>query len=174
MQNKTGAERPWYKDRWPWLLMAGPALAVIAGVITFRIAVVTADDMVTDDYYKRGKDINLELTRDKAAVTMGIDAQAMFSDDHQSVRILTTSKTPLQGDPVLSLLHPTRQQDDQRIALQRQGDNLYQARINPGNAKHWYIRLEDKAGTWRLQGEWRPGESDMVELGNPKLEPAEQ
>jgi len=174
MQNQTGATRPWYKNRCPWLLMAGPALAVVAGIITFRLAVVTADDMVTDDYYKRGKDINLELTRDKAAITMGIDAQAMFSDDHQSVRILTTSKAPLQGDLVLSLLHPTRQQDDQRVPLVRQGDNLYQARINAGNAKHWYVRLEDKAGTWRLQGEWRPGESDTVELGNPKLEPAEK
>src|SRR5574343_2033893 len=101
MQNKTGASRPWYKDRWPWLLMAGPFLAVVAGIITFRIAVVTADDMVTDDYYKRGKDINLELGRDKAAIELGIDAQAMFSDDGQSVRVLTTSKTTLQGDLVL-------------------------------------------------------------------------
>lgn len=174
MQNTTGAKRPWYKDRWPWLLMAGPALAVIAGVITFRIAVVTADDMVTDDYYKRGKDINLELTRDKTAVSMGISAQAMFSDDRQSVRILTTSTTPLQGDLVLTLLHPTRQQDDQRLPLQRQGNNLYQANIKAGNAKHWYLRLEDKAGTWRLQGEWRPDESPMVQLGNPKLEPVTQ
>ncbi|MFN4237480.1 MAG: FixH family protein [Vogesella sp.] len=174
MQNKAGAERPWYKDRWPWILMAGPALAVIAGVITFRIAVVTADDMVTDDYYKRGKDINLELTRDKAAVNLGISAQAMFSDDRQSVRILTSSKKPLQGDLVFTLLHPTRQQDDQQPALQRQGDNLYQASIKAGNAKHWYLRLEDKAGTWRLQGEWRPDESAMVQLGNPKLEPVEE
>jgi hypothetical protein len=174
MQNPTGASRPWYKDRWPWLLMAGPFLAVVAGIITFRIAVVTADDMVTDDYYKRGKDINLELGRDKAAIQLGIDAQAMFSDDGQSVRVLTTSKTPLQGDLVLTLLHPTRQQDDQHVSLTRQADNIYQARINAGNAKHWYVRLEDKAGKWRLQGEWRPGESAMVQLGNPKLEPAEQ
>ncbi len=173
MQNHTGAPRPWYKDRWPWLLMAGPFLAVVAGIITFRIAVVTADDMVNDDYYKRGKDINLELTRDKAAVSLGISAQAMFSDDQQSVRIVTTSQAPLQGDLTLTLLHPTRQQDDQRVLLTRQADNIYQARITPGNAKHWYLRLEDKAGSWRLQGEWRPGESAMVQLGNPKLEPVE-
>jgi hypothetical protein len=154
--------------------MSGPFLAVVAGIITFRLAVVTADDMVTDDYYKRGKDINLELTRDQAALSQGINAQAMFSDDKQSVRIITSSKTPLKGELVLSLLHPTRKQDDQRIPLTRQGDNLYQARITSANAQHWYVRLEDSAGTWRLQGEWRPGESAMVQLGNPKLDPADQ
>ncbi|WP_246211198.1 FixH family protein [Vogesella oryzae] len=164
---------PWYKNRWPWFLMAGPAIAVVAGIITFRLAVVTADDMVTDDYYKRGKDINLELSRDKAAVSMGIKAQAMFSDDQQSVRIITSSKQPLTGTLELQLLHPTRKQDDQTITLQRLGDNLYQGKITHYTAEHWYVRLQDKARTWRLQGEWRPQDGQSVSLGNPKLEPAE-
>lgn len=173
MQKTTGTPTPWYKNRWPWLLMAGPAIAVIAGIVTFRLAVVTADDMVNDDYYKRGKDINLELSRDKAAVSMGIKAQAMFSDDLQHVRILTSSKQPLADKLELQLLHPTRKQDDQTITLQRQGDNLYQGKITRYTAAHWYVRLQDKAGTWRLQGEWRPSEGLTVALGNPKLEPAE-
>ena len=25
---------PWYKQRWPWLLMAGPIAVVIAGAVT--------------------------------------------------------------------------------------------------------------------------------------------
>jgi len=172
MQKTTGSPTPWYKNRWPWLLMAGPALAVIAGIVTLQLAISSADDMVNDDYYKRGKDINLELSRDKAAVSMGIKAQAMFSDDQESVRIITSSKQALPATLELQLLHPTRQQDDQTITLQRQGDNLYQGKIAAHNAAHWYVRLQDKAGTWRLQGEWRPSDSQLVTLGNPKLETA--
>ncbi|SCK05846.1 FixH family protein [Vogesella sp. LIG4] len=173
MQKSAGTPTPWYKNRWPWLLMAGPAIAVVAGIVTFRLAVVTADDLVVDDYYKRGKDINLELSRDKAAVAMGISAQAMFSDDHHSVRIITSSKQPLQDNLVLQLLHPTKQPEDQTVPLERIADNTYQATIRSEAADHWYVRLQDRAGKWRLQGEWRPAESQAVQLGNPKLEAAE-
>ena len=30
--------KPWYKERWPWLLMAGPAIVVIACIITIYLA----------------------------------------------------------------------------------------------------------------------------------------
>ena len=29
-----GDKQPWYKERWPWILMAGPAIVVVAGVTT--------------------------------------------------------------------------------------------------------------------------------------------
>ena len=44
----------WYKEPWPWLLMAGPAIVVVAGFITFYLAQVNAADLVSDDYYKDG------------------------------------------------------------------------------------------------------------------------
>jgi hypothetical protein len=39
---------PWYRHRWPWLLMSGPAIVVVAGIATTIIAVRTADPMVAD------------------------------------------------------------------------------------------------------------------------------
>lgn len=30
--------KPWYKNVWPWLLMSGPAVAVIACVVTIWLA----------------------------------------------------------------------------------------------------------------------------------------
>ena len=39
---------PWYRHRWPWILMAGPAIVVVAGIATAVIAVATADTIVTD------------------------------------------------------------------------------------------------------------------------------
>ena len=29
--------QPWYKHRWPWILIAGPATVVVAGVIAYAL-----------------------------------------------------------------------------------------------------------------------------------------
>jgi len=52
---------PWYKERWPWILMSGPAAVVVAGAITTWIAFATADPLVEDNYYMRGITINARL-----------------------------------------------------------------------------------------------------------------
>ena len=170
MQKTTPAIRPWYKERSFWILMSGPMIVVIAGFITFGLIVHGQDDMVNDDYYKQGKDINLELSRDQAAQSMGISAQVMFSDDMRSVRVIDTSSQPLSGTLELLLLHPTRQQGDQQIALQRVGDKLYQGTLKPDRIGHWYVRLQDKQGTWRVQNEWNTAEGAMVNLSGKAKE----
>ena len=38
---------PWYRHRWPWILMAGPAAVVAAGIVTTVLAVTTADPVVS-------------------------------------------------------------------------------------------------------------------------------
>ena len=40
--------KPWYREPWPWILMAGPAIVVVAGFTTLVIAVRTADPIVSD------------------------------------------------------------------------------------------------------------------------------
>ena len=46
---------PWYKQRWPWILMSGPAIVVVAGFITLGLAIHTSDSLVDDDYYKKAQ-----------------------------------------------------------------------------------------------------------------------
>ncbi len=43
------APRPWWREPWPWLLMAGPAAAVIGCVITIVLAVQNFSDEGMDD-----------------------------------------------------------------------------------------------------------------------------
>lgn len=35
---ESQVSKPWYKERWPWILMAGPAIVVIACIITIYLA----------------------------------------------------------------------------------------------------------------------------------------
>ena len=58
----TIPQTPWYRDPWPWILMAGPAAVVVAGAITLWIAFASADGLVAGDYYKQGLAINQVIT----------------------------------------------------------------------------------------------------------------
>jgi len=40
--------RPWYREPWPWVLIAIPLLTVIASAITFWLAVSRPDYLVLD------------------------------------------------------------------------------------------------------------------------------
>lgn len=52
-QNEDG--RPWYREPWPWILMAGPALAIVGCGITIYLAVANfGDQEIRDGGVKRG------------------------------------------------------------------------------------------------------------------------
>jgi hypothetical protein len=60
-------DSPWWKHGHVWLIVAGPAAVVAAGVATIVIAVASPDPVVAEDYYRRGIEINKTLAaRDKA------------------------------------------------------------------------------------------------------------
>ena len=57
---------PWWKHGHVWLLIAGPATVIVAGVVTAVIAVRSADPVIDVDYYRKGIEINKTLAaRDK-------------------------------------------------------------------------------------------------------------
>ena len=88
--------RPWYKEPWPWLLMAGPAAVIVAGVVTTWIAFATADSLVEEDYYRRGLTINERLACEGAAARAGAgEAQARASCRDRS---MLPARRALRGD----------------------------------------------------------------------------
>lgn len=47
---------PWYKEPWPWILMAGPLLAVIGCIVTIYLAFTNNNDAkVHIEVYRQGK-----------------------------------------------------------------------------------------------------------------------
>jgi len=67
MNEQATAPAPWWRHGFVWLLLAGPAAVVVAGIATIWIAVRGADPVVAPDYYRRGIEINKQLAaRDKA------------------------------------------------------------------------------------------------------------
>ena len=47
--------KPWYKQFWPWFLIALPATVVIWTIMTVIVFTQNSVDLVTEDYYKKEK-----------------------------------------------------------------------------------------------------------------------
>src|SRR5690348_1011427 len=71
--------QPWYKEPWPWFLMFGPFVVVVAGFTTAWLAIRSNDGLVADDYYKQGLAINQQLQRDHKAGELGLHGDLMRS-----------------------------------------------------------------------------------------------
>jgi len=97
--------KPWYREPWPWLLMAGPAIVVVAGIVTAWIAVKNEDGLVADDYYKQGLAINQVIRRETAGAALDMRARVLFGENR--VRVFLTGAA-LPQELVLRLVHRTR------------------------------------------------------------------
>ncbi len=53
--------RPWWKYGFVWLVIAGPAVVVVAGFYTLWLAVRAPDPVLSEDYYRQGIEINKTL-----------------------------------------------------------------------------------------------------------------
>lgn len=160
MNSKAATLEPtpkrWYQEPWPWFLMAGPFIVVVAACITAWIAVKSSDPLVTDDYYKKGLAINQTLAQSKLAAEMGIEARLRLTDNRVEVGISSAADDSNHMPPPatlrLTLSHPTRAGLDQTVELKAIGGLRYASDLRLPASGHWIVMVEDGAETWRLLG----------------------
>ena len=143
-------KKPWFRERFVWLVISLPASAIVAGIITIWIAISTSDGLVADDYYKQGLAINQTLARDEQARRLGLAAEVSFSLGQVTVS-LSASEGSLPESVNLSLIHPTRGGEDQVISLEK-GAEAYVGKFADMSAARWTIQIEDPARKWRMSG----------------------
>jgi hypothetical protein len=143
---------PWWKQRWPWLLMLGPAIVAVAGIYTGWLAVSRPDALVVGDYYKQGKAINQDLRRDEVAAALGL-AVALGYDATAGVltgRINSKASGPL----MLHLSHATLPEKDIRLVLKPDADGSFRAALPMLERSRWIVLMEGERRDWRLAGTW--------------------
>jgi len=154
MTSASTTQTPWYREPWPWILMAGPATVIVAGAITIWLAISTFDGLVVDDYYKRGLAINQVLARTATAQKLGIAADLDW-DPRTGAIALTAASAGGKELPAalrLTLAHATRAGHDQAVTLSRGAGGQYTGRVDPLGPGRWQITLEDLPGEWRVKG----------------------
>ena len=159
---------PWYRQRWPWLLIAGPLIVVIAAFITAYIAWSTDDGVIAEDYYKRGLLINKSLARGARGAELGLGAIVHVGADG-TVRVDLTGPAGFEAPAAvtLRLVHATRAGHDRSAALARDADGAYRGRVDPPPAGRWLVSVE--TDTWRLPSAEVAGRPDEVRLGTEQV-----
>lgn len=140
---------PWYRQRWPWILMSGPAIVLVAGVITTWIAFDSADGLVADDYYRKGLAINKVIAREEKARSLGLTADIDSRGGRLRVRLAGDAPEAIFAH----LVHATRSGFDARLRLARGADGSYEAALPALPPGRWRLALEDPRGSWRIAKE---------------------
>jgi hypothetical protein len=170
---QTGA-KPWYREPWPWLLMAGPFVVVVAGLVTAWLAVVSSDGLVTEDYYKQGQAAGETLARSHYADAIGLEARLSLTEGGIKVQLAARDTTVnLPANLRLTLSHPTRAGLDQQVTLPANGQTYSGALRLPASG-HWLVLIEDEAKTWRLMGSVMLPASGVTIIGSSANERVEQ
>jgi hypothetical protein len=140
----------WYREPLVWLLILFPASAVFAGIITIVLAVNSNDGLVVDDYYKRGLEINQTLERDKAATRYALRATLHFNFENQLIELNMQAHSDYKLPPQiwLQMSHHTRSGFDQKVLLERIGDQTYQGNLSQLKKGQFFVQLT--ADDWRL------------------------
>jgi len=148
--------RPWYTHRWPWLLMLGPAVVIVAGVITSYLAFTNQDALVVGDYYKKGKAINQDLRRDRAAAALGLSAALRYDAAQGMLRGHIGSTQPLAGEELtVRLSHATQPARDMVLLARPGADGTFSIALPLLERSRWQVLVEGKSRAWRLEGAWQ-------------------
>ena len=159
--------QPWYRQFWPWFIIALLSSSVIAGLTTVWIAMQTTDSLVVKS--EDGMQIVAErrINAEQLASELQLAALIEINLDTGAVSVamrlgdLDTVPATLE----LELAHPAFANRDQLIPLHRARSD---GAGNPVWAGH-FINVPDgrfyvtlKSGDdWRISGEWQ-GESSLT------------
>ncbi|MDR1889907.1 MAG: FixH family protein [Zoogloeaceae bacterium] len=155
---------PWYKEPWPWAVIGGLSIVVIAGIVTLILALSSFDGMVEDDYYKQGLAVNQQLQRDQVATEKKVSAQVMLSGREVRVFLTAADAASLPAQLQLHFNHPTRDGLDQDVVLENAGQGFYSGSLTAEIHGRWHVYLEDQDKTWRLLGDWQPDAGNPLQL----------
>lgn len=145
--------QPWYKQFWPWFLISLPLSVVIASIVTINLAIQTDDGLVSDDYYKEGLAIHMDADSAARAAAEGVAAQVTYDPDTGAVTVVF-DKALLRNEKslLLSLVHPTRPEQDQLINLLPAAEQTYAGRLATPGPAQWKIEIQPQDKVWRIDG----------------------
>ncbi|MDI1244143.1 MAG: FixH family protein [Rhodoferax sp.] len=89
MNNRAeNSNAPWWKHGFVWMVIAGPAIVVVAGFVTLYLAISRPNEIVSDDSYlqARQSDQSIEARRKESST-----APAMLGRNHAATGIVPKS-----------------------------------------------------------------------------------
>ena len=155
--------KPWYKQLWPWLLIAIPVFTALKAVHTVIIMQQHSPDLVVDDYYKAGRAINMQLAKYREAELRNLNAHILIAGNRAVVRF--AQNHVLDGLLHLDFYHPTLANRDFAIDAERSGELLYVATLPLTPTGKWQLVVSDASKQWKLRAELSLPATEEIKLG---------
>jgi hypothetical protein len=152
--------KPWYRQFWPWFIIALPASAVVASLYTVSLAVRTTDSLVVTS--KDGVDVvtGRHLAAERIAAARGIRATLSIDSESGAIEAKLTADEAVEWPKTLQLLfsHPAFADRDRRVTLTAampgsDGTPVWSGHFVDLPGGRWYVVLAD-GDTWRLSSSW--------------------
>ncbi|WP_269519751.1 FixH family protein [Alteromonas sp. BMJM2] len=141
---------PWYKQFWPWFLIAVPVITAIMGGVLLKLAISTEDSLVVDDYYKEGKAINARLDKEAVARKLNMTSDLTIKDG--SIALEFHSGIPAEGNALkLNFYHVTLEEKDVSTLLSRDANGIYRGFVETNLDGKWQISLTPIDESWKIQ-----------------------
>jgi hypothetical protein len=144
--------QPWYRQFWPWFVIAPPLAGVVLGGLLVTAATYDPDGMAVGDYYKEGRGINQSIERAQFALSLGLNG--VVSIEQGQVWLTLASNVPMPRQELeLAFVHPTRDHFDRRVPLTYDARRqAYFTELSDLGPALWHVYLEPVDGAWRLRG----------------------
>jgi uncharacterized protein len=81
--------QPWWKFGLVWMVISGPAIVVVAGFVTLYIALRYPEQVIDEDYYRKGMEINKTLENPAASL-----APALQERNHAQTSVIAAPAKP--------------------------------------------------------------------------------
>lgn len=141
---------PWYKQFWPWFILSIPAITVVTCIFFIVYSVQKGPDMVVDDYYKKGKSINLELSKFQKAKALFLHGDLTI--DHDLVSFLFTKGDASKVTALkLSFYHPTLKVNDFEMTLTKNSLGAFTGFSDRITESRYTVFIEPMDQSWKLK-----------------------
>ena len=143
--------KPWYKQFWPWFLIILPLTVVVWTIVTVVVFANNSVSLVAEDYYKKGKGINIDISKMNVARDLGLNA-TVSSDDNTVV--IAFNKGELPHFPALTATFTHRTLPDRDFTKLLTADAKGNYRLTPEDSIQgpWFVELEPHNKEWMIQG----------------------
>ncbi|MFV8455354.1 FixH family protein [Vibrio owensii] len=143
--------KPWYKQFWPWFLIILPLTVVVWTIVTVVVFANNSVSLVAEDYYKKGKGINIDISKMNVARDLGLNA-SVSSDDNTVV--IAFNKGELPHFPALTATFTHRTLPDRDFTTLLTADAKGNYRLTPEDSIQgpWFVELEPHNKEWMIQG----------------------
>jgi hypothetical protein len=157
--------QPWYKQFWPWFLIALPATVVVGTLYTVYIFSQNSVSLVAEDYYKKGKGINVDISKVRVANELNLSAQIK---NNEKEIVIALDKGSLEHFPALNVAvtHRTLADRDFSQLISASATGEYRLPLTEDMSGPWFIELSPHNNEWLIQGRVSFPTSEFTPLAN--------